>query len=346
MQTIEIKEYNNASLLPTEWDEVAKDNVYLSREFLAFIEKTENDYEPTYYLFYENGRADSCFTAHRRKKYNLGMFTKFNLKINATFIYLPMCVTEGGFVIGNLKKAVFEKIKSIKGYKMVFNLPFNDVEDFAVGLTCPRCILDLNFDGFQGYLNALRSDYRNKYKKVMKASKDLTLRFIDNQTEFTDELYQMYLAVLNKSRLRIETLSKEYFMGKQFKIFVMELNGKPVGFTQLLENKSQLIFEFVGVDYSYNDEYSVYHRMLYEIIRYGTENGFKTIDFGQTADDTKLKLGSRYEILYAALHHTNPLVLGVCKKLAKFIEYKPLTTKFHVFKENENEISSSTSKSE
>lgn len=72
--------------------------------------------------------------------------------------------------------------------------------------------------------------------------------------------------------------------------------------------------------------------MLYEIIRYGIENGFKSIDFGQTADDTKLKLGSRYHTLYAVLHHHNPIVNAVAKRIAKYIEYRPLTTQFRVFK--------------
>jgi hypothetical protein len=38
-------------------------------------------------------------------------------------------------------------------------------------------------------------------------------------------------------------------------------------------------------------------------------------------------------MLYAALHHSNPLVNGVCKLLAPKLQYRPLTTKFHVFKE-------------
>ena len=339
MQKINIREFTRAAELPAEWDLLIKENIYLSRSFLGFIESTEREYEPTYYLFYEGERADSCFVTHRRKKYNLTMFTNFNMPITVTFVYLPMSVTASSVVVGELKEEVFKKIKSIKGYKMVLNLPFTDVDGYAVGLTCPKCILDLNFTSFEDYVQDLRSNYRAKHKKVMKKSKELTLRFIDNKTEFTDELYEMYLNVLNRSRLRIETLSKEYFMGEIFKIFVLELEGKAVGFVQLLENGTELIFEFVGVDYRYNEEFSVYHRMLYEIIRYGIENGFKTIDFGQTADDTKLKLGCHYEPLYAALHHSNPLLNFICKKMAPLIEYKPLTTKFTVFKGEENESS-------
>ena len=126
-------------------------------------------------------------------------------------------------------------------------------------------------------------------------------------------------------------------MGDMFKIFVLERESVPVGFIQLLENGSELIFEFVGVDYEYNEQYSVYHRMLYEIIRYGIEHGFRTIDFGQTADDTKLKLGSHYEYLYAVLHHSSPIINSICKAIAPRIDYRPLTTEFNVFKKKQSQ---------
>lgn len=322
-----------AELLPAEWDDVTRDNIYLQRNFLAFIEKSEHDYQPVYYLFYDGDRLDSVFVSHRRKGYNLGMFTKTDLKIEITLIYLPMCVTASGIVTGKLKELVFDTIRSIKGYKMILNLLDGDVKGFATGLTCPKCILDLPFSSFDDYLSALRSDYRNRVKKVFRKTERLDIRFIDNTREFSEELYGLYLNVLGNSRIRIETLSKEYFTGKMFNVFVAYDAEKPVGFVQLLQNGEELVFEFVGLDYACNEKMPVYHRMLYEIVRYGIENGFKTIDFGQTADDTKLKLGCRYETLYAALHHSNPVVNTVCKILAPKLQYKPLKTDFHVFKE-------------
>jgi len=328
-------EKHKAADLPDDWESLIDDNLYLKRSFLSFVEETEKDYKPTYYILYDGERADSCFVAFKQKKYNLAMFAKFNFRITVTMIYLPMSVTRSGIVLGANKRAVAEKIKSLKGYKMTLNLyeeELADFYDFATGLTCPKCILSLHFKSFDEYISSLRSDYRNRAKKVLKKSSKLQIRFIDNTKEFTDKHYQMYRNVQGKSRVRIETLSKEYFMGEHFKVFVAEKDGGSVGFVQLLENGEELIFEFVGVDYTYNEEYSVYHRMLFEIIRYGIENGFKTIDFGQTADDIKLKLGSEYTYLYAALHHNVKPINWFCKKLAKYIEYKPVQTRYRVFK--------------
>jgi len=336
MSQIRIIKKNRAADLPDEWEEVTKGNIYLRKEFLDFIEHSEKDYAPVYYLFYEEERLDSVFVAHQRKEYNLGMFTKIDLKITVTLIYLPMCVTAGSMVLGKLRDVVFDTIRSMRGYKMILNLRETDVPGFANGRTCPKCILDLHFSSFDDYIGSLRSDYRNRAKKILRKTQSLQIRFIDNRSEFTDELYSLYLNVLNKSRVKIETLSKAYFTQKDFKVFVCYEDEKPVSFCQLLPDGDELIFEFVGIDYECNGAMPVYHRILFEIIRYGIENGFKTIDFGQTADDTKLKLGSHYVPLYAALHSSNPFINFVCKLFAKKIEYKPLTTDFRVFKEGES----------
>ncbi|MBR2370831.1 MAG: GNAT family N-acetyltransferase [Clostridia bacterium] len=336
MATKKVK-LERACELPSEWDGLAAQNgnIYLNRKFLEFIERTEADYTPAYYLFYDGDKLDSCFIAYKRRGYNVAMFTPISFRISVTLIYLPMSVTASGIILGKLRDEVFDEIRRIRGYKMILNLNDENAPGYATGLTCSKCILDLSFSSFDDYLLHLRSHYRNHAKKVFKRAQDISIRYIDNRTEFTDEMYEMYLSIQRKSRIKIETLSANYFRGDMFKMFVAELDGHVVGFVQLLENGSELIFEFVGVDQEYNEKYPVYHRMLYEIIRYGIDGGFKTIDFGQTADDTKLKLGCHYEELWAALHHSSPIINGFCKLIAPFIEFKPLKTEFRVFREDE-----------
>ena len=136
----------------------------------------------------------------------------------------------------------------------------------------------------------------------------------------------------NKSRIRVEKLSIDFFRGEFFKIFVLEDDKAARGFVQLLGNGDELVFEFVGIDYSVQSQYDTYLAMLLQIVRYAIENGYKTVDFGQTADDTKLKLGSEYVYLYAFLNHKNKLLNAVCKKLAPKLEYRPIKEKFEVFK--------------
>ena len=323
-----------AADLPAEWDDVVGDNVYLRRDFLAFMESCD-DCGQRYHLVRDAaGRLDTVFMTYLRRGYNLSMFTPFDYRVTMTFVYVPLSVTRPGIAWGSCRDEALAYIRGLRGYTLILNLPEGDYPGFATGLTCSQCVLEVRWPSFEDYLAALRSHYRHRYRKALKASAGLRLRWLERPEEFDEELYGLYLQVVGSSRLVIETLSLEFFRGEFFRILVLEDDAGPQGFVQLLANGDELIFEFVGVNYATNHTYDTYLRMLLEIVRYGIENGFSTIDFGQTADDTKLKLGCDYPELYAALHHSNPVVMAIARKLAPRLEYRPLATRFQVFKDS------------
>ena len=330
---IEIKEFDSITKVPDEWDTIIDDNIYLSKEFLTFMERIDKC-EQKYYMIYDDGDLDTVFMSYVRKKYNPAMFTKLNLHQRMTMIYVPLSVTRPGIAYNKHLDKAMDFIKTIKGPKMLLNIEDVDPRGYAKGLTCPKCILTNRFASFDDYMNSLRSNYRYRYTKCFKKSAPLTLEYLENNEDFTDEMYECYLQVYNKSRMHVEKLPIEFFRGKYFKIFVLRNEEKVVGFGQMLPNGTELVFEFVGVDYELNNTYDTYHRILLEIVKYGIENKFETIDFGQTADESKLKLGSKYTMLYAYMHHSNKMLNSVYKKMAKYIEYKPITTDYNVFKED------------
>lgn len=336
---IEILSYDRIQQAPNEWDSVVGDNIYMTKRFLAFMESVDNCCQ-RYYSIFKDGRLDTVFMTYERKHYNLGMFTKINLYQDMTFVYVPLSVTRPGIVYNQCLNQALDYIKKIKGPKILLNLEDLRLKGFAKGVTCPKCIWKNRFTSFDDYLQSLRSNYRRRYKQAFKKSENLTLTYLKNNADFTEEMYDCYLQVYNKSRIKIEKLPIEFFRGDCFKIFTLSNENKAVGFCQLLENGTELIFEFVGVDYRYNTQYDTYHRILLEIVRYGIENGFKTIDFGQTADESKLKLGSEYTMLYAYLHHSNPIKNKINQLLGRFLSYKYVTTKFEVFKEEKGDYES------
>ena len=318
--------------LPAEWDDVVGDNLYLRRDFLAFMQGCE-DCSQHYHLVRDaDGRLDTVYMTYVRRHYNLAMFTGRRYEVTMTFVYVPLSVTRPGIAWGSCRDEALEAIRGIKGYTLMLNLPPGDYPGFATGLTCPKCILTLEWPTFDAYLSSLRSHYRHRYTKALRQSAGLTLRFLDDNAEFDETLYALYGQVYDHSALKIEKLPQSFFQGPYFRILVAEDDQGPVGFVQFLPNGDELIFEFVGFDYATNRTYDTYQRLMLEIVRYGIEHGFRTIDLGQTADDTKLKLGSRYEMLYAALHHSNPILQWVSRLLAPALQYRPLTTDFRVFR--------------
>ena len=331
---IHVEKYTTIHDVPDTWDSMIGDNIYLSKRFLCFMESVDAC-EQRYHMLYEDGVLDAIFMTYVRPRYNLAMFTKFYLYQKMTMVYVPLSVTRPGIAYHKRLDQVMDYLKNVKGPKMILNIEDVEARGYAKGLTCPKCILTNRFDSFDHYMQSLRSNYRYRYNKCFKKSSALTLEYLEDNRDFTEEMYNCYLQVYNKSRIRVEKLPIEFFRGDFFKIFVLKYNQKVVGFGQMLENGSELIFEFVGVDYQYNNQFDTYHRILLEITKYGIDNGFKTIDFGQTADESKLKLGSEYTMLYAYLHHSNKLINAINKKLAKYIEYKPITIDYNVFKEED-----------
>lgn len=330
--------YNYAKDLPQDWDQKLGSNLYLRKEFLEFMERVD-DTPKKYYIFRnKSGEIDTLFMTHFRTGYNLTMFSKIKTSIKMTFIYIPLSISRPGIIYGEeTKEDVAGFLRKMKGYKIILNTEENyDLQGFTKGLTCPRCVLKIRWHTFDDYMNDLRSNYRYRYKKAFAKSKDLKMYFLEDNQEFSEELYGLYLQVYENSPYKLEKLKIDFFRDNRFKIFVLEDNSKPQGFIQLLENEKELIFEFVGFEHKNNHVYDIYIRMLLEIVRYGIEGGFETIDFGQTADEAKLKLGCKYQKLYALLNHSNPLVNWCANKISRFIQYKPLDDhKFRVFKTNE-----------
>jgi len=327
-----IESFVSATDIPREWDDAIGDNIYLKRDFLSFMERV-NACRQRYYMIRGNGDPDTVFVTYVLGGYNLAMFTRFRLLVEMTFVYVPLSVTRPGIAFGERLGEALDFIKKIKGYKIILNLGKYPFPGFARGYTCPKCILAIAWRAFDEYLGSLRSGYRHRCLKAIRKSESLRMRFLSDGGEFNDQMYSLYLQVYDHSETKIEKLSKGFFEGRFFRIFVLERDSRAHGFVQLLENGDELIFEFVGFDYATNEDYDTYMRMLLEIVRYGIEHGFKTIDFGQTADETKLRLGSEYAYLYAYLHHSNAFVNFLCGLLAPCLEYRPIATRFSVFKE-------------
>ena len=326
--------FNSARDLPQEWDTFCKENYAMQRSFLIYMEEV-NPCNQQYYVFKdEDNKIDSVFMTFKKKKHNIAMFSPISFKLDVTLIYVPLSIANPGIIIGEkTKKEVEQAIKKIKGCKLVLNLkenPHFQYNNFR--RNCSNIVMPLIWDTFDEYLNSMRSSYRYRNKKALKASRELRFVMLEDNSVFDDYMYSLYEQIFNGSKFQVEKLSKEFFQGDISKIIVAFKEETPVAFIQLIEDKKELVFGFIGIDYNYNEQYDLYITMLLKMIEYGINNKFEVIDLGQTADDAKLKLGGHYIGLYALVHHTNPILNTLIRICTNFIVFKPIKTKFNVFK--------------
>lgn len=329
------KVIKKAEELPEEWNKLCDKNIYMQKNFLIYMEKV-NNCNQSYHLFYKNDVLYSCFMMFEKKS-DLFMFANdLDIKVKMKFIYLPLSVTEPGFVFDEDKSEVEKILNSMKGYKIIMNTDENDsLENFHQGNYLPICILENKWKTFEDYMNSLRSNYRRRYNQALKKRKDLKIEILQNNDDFTEEMYQLYEQVYNHSEYYLEKLNLDFFKNDISKIITFTVNDKVSAILQLIEDRKNdtLIFEFVGYDYSIAQEYDLYHNILLTIVKYGIDNNFKYINLGQTAYDAKLKLGAKMNYNYLLFSHSNKFINWLIKKSIHYLDYKVEDYSFNVFKE-------------
>jgi len=265
------------------------------------------------------------------KSINLFTFGKLNFNIPVTFIAMPFSIDEPGFS-GDLN-ALIDDYRKRKGFFILLNLKSIDSIDkrHPKGNTLCTCVFENRFKNFEDYILRLRSNYRRRISIAQKKGKSLIIKRI-NSIDFNDELHRLYLNVLGNSKYPLETLEKGFFQTIDSDIHVFYKDEKPVAFISTKRVENTLHFLLGGMDYTVLKELDLYYNMLLHIVRLGIEQKCNKINFGQTGEISKLRIGCTFEKRYMAAIISNSFVNSIIKLLRPFIEYRFPEQNNRVFK--------------
>jgi len=296
------------------------------RKFINLL-KEENPFYQEYYYIKNN--EDFAFFILYRMKLNIFTFGKFKLNIRGKIIGMPCSISENGYYTNN-EEMMLEFIKTIKGVKLILNIkePI-EVEDITVGNTLPTCIFVNNFKDIDEYMLSLRSSYRRRINIAIKKCEDLTIKELKGKCP--QSAYELYTRTYGRSSYKLEKLEAAFFDKVDAEKIVFSKDGVELGFALLKKHQKTLYFMLCGMNYDV-DTTDLYYYMLYKIIIYAIQNECKTIDFGQTSEETKLKIGSQLSERYFYAHHTNKFLNKIIKMNKNLLEYKYKYPKFHVYK--------------
>lgn len=330
------KVVQNAKDLPSEWDILCKDNIYMSKHFMTFMEKV-NYCNQSYHLFYEDNKLYAGFMMFERR-FNLFIFTdKYKINCPMKFIYLPLSVSHPSIVFGKDNRELEQVLNKMKGVKIIINVDAKtELVNFAKGHYLPICVLENKWTTFDEYLSDMRSNYRRRINQALKKNDNIEYIFLENNEDFTEEMYGLYEQVFNHSQYSLEKLTADFFKNDISKILLLKINDKVEAFIQIIEdrNNDMLIFEFCGYNYEIAKQYDIYHNMLIRMTQYAIEKKFKYLQFGQTAYDAKLKFGANMYYNYFLLSHSNKFINWLIKKNIHKLEYKVQEYNFNIFKDN------------
>ncbi|MFZ5943142.1 MAG: GNAT family N-acetyltransferase [Bacillota bacterium] len=316
--------------LPWEWDSLAKENTFLKRSFLMHLERV-NPCGQSYHILYEHGLPQAIYVSYQLK-INILTYSFLKLKLPVTIMGIPCSVSKPGFfVLEGSQEKLLQHFNRRKGAKLILNS--EQVLPQTRGQTLPACKLYIKWSDFAAYVSNMRSSYRYRIKQALKKGRALDFNY-STTDKFSIEHYGYYEETFNRSPYPLEKLSIDFFQKLTLPSRLLEVlkDGNLLGFAVFIENGEELIFLFTGFNHGQNLDYDIYLNLLLEIIKYGIDNRFETIDFGQTAEETKLKLGSSLEAKDMYINHSNPLINGLVNKNIKFFSYTPSPKKYHVFK--------------
>lgn len=169
----------------------------------------------------------------------------------------------------------------------------------------PYYFFPSDFGSFDDYCHALQAKYR---ANVLRAQRHFhqagfVIRHVqqDGLTEaFDQELYQLYLAVVNASAYRFEVLRQRFFLqliehkSQQLILTLALKDGQKVGFILSMYSGRRFYLLFAGLDYQANQQTNVYYNLVYAAIEQALAKGpFDSIHVGQAADTFKARLGCR-----------------------------------------------------
>ncbi len=291
--------------IPKDWDNFVSSNKYLKSDFIE-IYKVSTNLE----FRLVKGLNFACIEYDIKIDIFSFLKNKFPLYFKITVIGIPVSICAIGYsgTVSELIKAY----KKRKGLFLILNSNLESLENVSSGNTLSNFIFDNTFDSFVYYLKNLRHSYRRRINKAIEKGKNLSVKKIKN-SDFSDTLHDLYLQVLKNSKYPLETLNKNFFIKSNLDIHVFYAGEKPVAFVSLMAENDILNFIFGGMDYSERDEYDLYYNMLILILKIGIDNNFKTINFGQTAETAKMRIGCNEQKIY--MHLISNRFLGFIFKL-------------------------------
>jgi hypothetical protein len=213
-------------------------------------------------------------------------------------------------------------------------------KDYTRVPSMPLTRLALNHADFDAYLSTLgkatRKGLRRKFRKAERAAK-IEMEMVTDIHPYIDEIYPLYFQVHERSPLKFETLTREFFislsqrMPDRTRFFIWRQKGKVVAFSLCLVHGDTLYDECLGLDYSVALELHLYFYTLRDIISWALKQRLKYYRSTQLNYDPKLHLGCHLVPLDLYVRHTAAWINPIFSRALKYLEptrHEPLLRKF------------------
>ncbi|HEV3243531.1 MAG TPA: GNAT family N-acetyltransferase [Chthoniobacterales bacterium] len=204
----------------------------------------------------------------------------------------------------------------------------------------PMTRLRIDYKSFDEYLGQIgyvsRKSLRRKFRKTERAAK-IDMEVVTDITPHIDEIHALYLQVHERSPMKFEVLTKEFFsaigrtMPERARFFIWRSSGKIIAFSLCLVSGDTIHDECLGLDYGVAFELYLYFYTLRDVISWSIAQGLRCYSSGPLNYDPKLHLGHELAPLDLYVMHTKPLLNPIFQFAVKYLEptrHDPILKKF------------------
>lgn len=361
--------YNSVSKLPEGWNQLAVQNIFLSKEYLEVLEKSSPVNMTCHFIgfFHENklcgialsqfldvNKLDSFGERDQCGKKIIRNFIFKNFSSHVLFIGNNMLTGQNAFsflptidkklAIETLKKASEELISIFKNKKIKIHLvtfkdfdsdEIQDIEkvnftDYFKFSIQPNMLFEINenWKSEENYIESLSKKYRDQYKRARKKSAEIVKRkmHLDEIIKYEETIYDLYFHVAKNAPFNTFFLAKNHFrifkelLKDKFLFYGYFIEDKLVGFNTLIKNGDAMDTYFLGYDDKIQRDKMLYLNMLYDMIAYSINKGFKKIVFARTALEIKSSVGAKPIKMFGIIKHQNKSINKYMDKIFPYLE--------------------------
>lgn len=164
--------------------------------------------------------------------------------------------------------------------------------------------MDVEFNGFDQYLDTLKKKYRWDVRNKIKIFQESGARieYCADSESCAETLLPLFLnTVENNQEIRIPFhFSAQFFeemsphLGKRVEIILIKKAETIIAFGLILKKEGMVELKFIGLDYDQSYESAAYFNLFFEVIRLGIKEKAKRIYFGTTGLYNKKRIGCRF----------------------------------------------------
>ena len=214
--------------------------------------------------------------------------------------------------------------------KEINYFPTENFSDFYQFSIQPNMLFEINenWKSEQDYIEALTKKYRDQNKRARKKASAIEKRKLNYEEILLNEalIYELYYHVAKNAPFNTFFLSKNHFsnfkfiLKDHFLLYGYFIDQKMIGFNTLIKNGNAMDTYFLGYDDSIQKDKMLYLNMLYDMIAYSINKGFKEIVFARTALEIKSSVGAQPQKMYGFIQHSNSLIDRFIPKIFPLLE--------------------------